>query len=284
MKIAIIGNGYVGKATKLLLQTFGMPPNFFGRANISKHLLIYDKVPKRSECSFEDILKGDLFFICVPTPMNTDGSCDLSCVESAVKELLSQGVCSSKIILRSTVPVGTCDKLKINFMPEFLTEKNWKRDTLSTNNWIIGLRNEKSQLRQTLSELIDSNVHFCLNAEAEMVKYTRNCFLATKVSFFNEINNFCEEKKVEYEQVKSLVLLDSRINKSHTSIPGPDGKKGFGGTCFPKDMHSLSFQMQNSKVFPSIIKAAVERNETIDRPEKDWNQDMGRAVSQKVDE
>jgi UDPglucose 6-dehydrogenase len=107
----------------------------------------------------------------------------------------------------------------------------------------------------------------------------RNCFLATKVSFFNGIEKFCGVNDVSYEFVRELVCLDERVGESHTEVPGPDGKRGFGGTCFPKDLNSLIYQMDQSNVDPMILSAANDQNNKVDRPEKDWEEDRGRAVS-----
>ena len=277
MKVTIIGNGYVGKATKLLLRRSGVEEPTSN--DFLSDVLIYDNVPDKSECSLKEALNGDLFFVCVPTPMRRNGSCDLSVVENVIRTLIGNGIPSTNIILRSTVPVGTCDRLKVNFMPEFLTEANWREDVKNTQDWIIGVLDPVCELKIVLPKILEGDLHFHPNKEVELVKYVRNCFLATKVSFFNEINNFCEEKNIKYQHVKELVTLDPRINESHTCVPGTDGKKGFGGTCFPKDMHSLFFQMQNALVVPHLIKAAIDRNEIVDRPEKEWTKDKGRAVS-----
>lgn len=277
MKIAIIGNGYVGKATEFLFtqsKTEGL-----NNSDFLSDVLIYDKDEQKTKCSFEECLEADLFFVCVPTPMKQNGSCDLSFVENALYNLTSNGVKSYKIVLRSTVPVGTCDRFNINFFPEFLTEANWRKDVQETEDWIIGMPSSSYHLKSALPPLLKGKLHFCLNKEAELTKYVRNCFLATKVSFFNEINNFCQLQNVKYKNVLDLITLDSRINKSHTEVPGPDGKYGFGGTCFPKDMHSLKFQMRLSEVNSFIIDAAIERNEKLDRPEKDWLKNKGRAIS-----
>jgi UDPglucose 6-dehydrogenase len=102
--------------------------------------------------------------------------------------------------------------------------------------------------------------------------------LATKVSFCNEIYQFCKLKGIDYENVRKLAANDDRILHSHTYIPGPDGKKGFGGTCFPKDTNSLKYEMENAGMKSYILNSAIERNEKIDRPEKDWNENKGRAV------
>ena len=113
---------------------------------------------------------------------------------------------------------------------------------------------------------------------AETTKLVRNTFLATKVSFFNEIETFCKAKNVNYEVLANMVALDERINKSHMTVPGPDGKRGFGGTCFPKDINSFLYQMQNMGLPATVIESVIFRNEKIDRPEKDWSSNKGRAV------
>ena len=116
------------------------------------------------------------------------------------------------------------------------------------------------------------------NKEAEMIKMFKNCFLATKVSFCNEMSLFCEHKGINYENVRRLAANDDRILHSHTTVPGPDGKRGFGGTCFPKDTSSLRYEIKQSGLEPYIMNAIIERNEKVDRPEKDWNGNKGRAV------
>ena len=92
------------------------------------------------------------------------------------------------------------------------------------------------------------------------------------------MHQFCEGAGIDYESVRLLTGLDPRIGESHTQVPGPDGKKGFGGTCFPKDTSSLYMQMKNVGVEPIVIDAIIKRNQTIDRPEEDWKDDKGRAV------
>jgi len=279
MQIGIVGNGYVGNATALLKCD-------------SVRALIYDKDDEKCDplgLSLSEVAGCDFIFICVPTPMSDDGSCYTTIVETVVNDLKDLGAPSENIVIRSTVPVGTSKSLGVNFMPEFLTEANWEDDFVENKNWVIGLDNTSGENQKRFSKLfkmvksdgkIKSSVcHFCFTDEAEMIKYTRNCFLATKVSFFNEIEQFCNKKGMNYEAVRILVGLDKRVGSSHTAVPGPDGKRGFGGTCFPKDMGSLLYQMQAGANLEShVIKAAVKRNLSIDRPERDWTADKGRAV------
>jgi nucleotide sugar dehydrogenase len=281
MKIGIIGNGFVGKATNQLkckdidIIAYDINPDFC--------------IPKGLQ--LKDMNSCEIIFISVPTPMNVDGSCYLNIIKSVLNDLENIGY-NGFIILRSTVPVGTSDQLKCYFMPEFLTEKNYVYDFIHNKDWIfglIGLDEEKDlQFKDKIHELYDlaykndcikyNNLHFLSNKEAEMVKMFRNCFLATKVSFCNEIYEFCEKKGINYENVRNLAANDDRILHSHTKVPGHDGKKGFGGTCFPKDTSSLKYEMCKSGMNPYILNAITERNETVDRPEKDWCSDKGRAV------
>ena len=286
MKIGIIGNGFVGKATKLLSGT-----------NIE--ILMYDIKPELcipfnltletmcSECS--------IIFISVPTPMKSNGECHTAILESVVKNISEYCDLNKKLIVnRCTVPVGKSDDLNCFFMPEFLTEKNFEEDFVSNKNWIMGLKNDKTHylqnklFKQEITNLINiayknksiqfDNIDFVSNSEAESIKLFRNCFLATKVSFCNEFYQFCEKRNVNYENVRKLATLDSRIGDSHSKVPGHDGHFGFGGTCFPKDMNNFNYQLANNNIQSFIIKGALDRNYIIDRPEQDWNQDSGRAV------
>ena len=175
-------------------------------------------------------------------------------------------------------------------MPEFLTEKNYIQDFIHNKDWIFGLLNQPKDIlfKTKINKLFNlafqnnrikyNNLHFVTNKEAEMIKMFKNCFLATKVSFCNEIYQFCEMKGINYENVRALAANDDRILHSHTKVPGHDGNKGFGGTCFPKDISSLNFDMEKQGMKSFIVSAAIKRNNTVDRPEKDWNSNKGRAV------
>jgi len=113
---------------------------------------------------------------------------------------------------------------------------------------------------------------------AEMVKYFTNCFLATKVGFANEMKQICDQHTIDYDKVVEYALYDKRIGTSHLSTPGPDGKMGFGGSCFPKDLNALVVVAKQCGVDPKILQAVWEKNLEV-RPEKDWELLKGRAVS-----
>jgi len=284
VKIGIIGGGFVGKATS-------------GFKSNRTEVFIYDLQPHLrvpSETTIQDIYKCDVVFVAVPTPMSKDGSCHYHIVESVVNDLKKNNV--QNIVIRSTVPVGTSEKLGVHFMPEFLTEKNWKHDFFSCPTWIIGVDDDKdssfvSLMTTIIESCVDSltiesgKILFTSTKEAELIKYTRNCFLATKVSFFNEIYSFCEESNIDYEKVRLGVSIDPRIGPSHTKVPNEEFfngrvalKRGFSGTCLPKEIESMIKQFETYDTPSPIIEAVRYRNITIDRPEQDWLEDKGRAV------
>ena len=279
MNIGIIGNGFVGKATYLLKCQ-------------DINIKVYDINPKLCNplgTTLTDLKDCEFIFISVPTPMNKDGSCYLNIVNDIITNLKVLEF-KNFIILRSTVPIGTCDSLNCYFMPEFLTEKNFEYDFINNKDWIFGLTGDikDKEFKLNINKLFDlaflynkikyNNIHFITTKEAEMVKLFKNCFLANKVSFCNEMHQFCQIKNINYDNVIKIVGNDDRILHSHTKIPGPDGKYGFGGTCFPKDVASLKYEMEQCNMVPYILKSIITRNELIDRPEKDWCANKGRAV------
>lgn len=301
MIVGIVGNGYVGKATRILaveeetdlsqIDTWASQESTpLGRdfGKLIHWALVYDTDESKCEpkgLGMEELKRCSIVFVCVPTPARKDGSCDTSIVELVVSQLKKLDI--QNIIVRSTVPIGTCKNLGVAFMPEFLTEKNWQEDLKNTSEWILGI-DEDSEVISNLhaflnfarynSRIRGSEIIQTRTSEAEACKLVRNAFLATKVSFCNEIYDWCTQNKMDPEVVLELMSMDKRIGYSHTSVPGPDGKYGFGGTCFPKDAKSLLSQIE--KVTSSyILKSAIHRNETVDRPEKDWENDKGRAVS-----
>jgi nucleotide sugar dehydrogenase len=286
MIIGIIGNGFVGKATAIL-------------QNPDVDLIIYDVNPNL--CSplgtqIEDLKKCELVFVCVPTPMYKDGSCYLGIVESVINELVEKKVINDPenfVIIRSTVLPGTSDKLNCYFMPEFLTEKNFEYDFRNCKEWIFGLKNESNGTNNEIfidkinklfllaklnGCIVSDSINFVCNKEAEMIKYFRNCFLAMKVSFCNEMYDYCVLKDINYENVRKFATKDERIGPSHSYVPGHDGKRGYGGTCFPKDTKAILNSMKNEGLKSYILEAINERNDTKDRIDRDWNANVGRTV------
>lgn len=275
MNIGVVGNGFVGQAMTLL------------RPGINVN--VWDIEPSKCEPQglgfrkFVDI--SEIIFVAVPTPMNSNGTCHLDIVESVIHKIKAYNS-ETPIVIRSTVPPGTCTKLGVSFMPEFLTEKHWKQDFKSCRQWIIGTTdtNLVTRIQQMFKLACDAgcienpHVIHMKETEAEMVKYVKNCFLATKVSFFNEIDTLCKAVGIDYTCVREVACDDPRIGHGHTSVPGHDKLRGYGGTCFPKDMNAILKYMEHLGVASHVIAGAITRNETIDRPGKDWMKDKGRAA------
>lgn len=277
-KIGIIGNGFVGKATTIL-QCDDIDVICY---DINPELCI----PKRTTMS--DLMTCCALFVSVPTPINPAGKTSMKYVDTVISQLRELNY-AGFIIIRSTVPVGTSDHYNCNFMPEFLTEKNAINDFANNSNWIFGCNDDenKESFVKLMTSIIDSahahkkiahrRMTFMNNKEAEMVKYFRNTFLATKISFCNEIHAFCKKKCISYDRVVDIAAEDSRICKSHTAVPGHDGRFGFGGTCFPKDINALiQFGNMNGQNTP-LLNAVWQKNLEM-RPERDWELDKGRSV------
>ncbi len=275
--IGIIGQGFVGTAVR---------EGFKNHFNIET----YDKF--KDELSTCDTLatlckKAHVIFVCLPTPMRRNGSCDLSIVQQTVRDIDAQGL-ENVVVIKSTVPPGTtsslneqCKSTQVVFNPEFLTEANYIDDFKNQNRIIIGGPRPASTTVKNLFKkaFYTTPIIKTGSSTAEMVKYFINCFLATKVSFSNEMKQICEHTDIDYDKVVEYALYDQRLGKSHFSTPGPDGRRGFGGSCFPKDINAMITFASKLNVEPLVLTGAWEKNLEV-RPEKDWEQLKGRAISE----
>ena len=280
MNIGIVGQGYVGTAVK---EVF------------SKHYNVETYDLDKDKCSvdyLEDIVElSNIIFVCVPTPMKKDGSCDTSIVEAVVKDIndmvVSRNVSGRIVAIKSTIPPGTtnrlnkeCENISVIFNPEFLTEANFIDDFKNQNRIIIGgERPSSTKLRQVYSLAFpNAKIVKTGSITAEMVKYFTNTFLATKVSFANEMKILCDELNIDYDKVVEYSTYDERLGKSHWAVPGPDGKLGFGGSCFPKDLNAILDVFRELGVPAKTLLGAWETNLNV-RPEQDWKELRGRAVT-----
>ncbi len=259
--INIIGYGYVGGSIGFLCKKRGIKFSIIDtqtKVNLGEE--IYFNNIENAIKESEKLNEINFYFICVPTPSKRGMyTCDTSIVEGVFGKLSKSCTKKTIVIIKSTVVPGTTRKLYdkntnsnifMFFCPEFLTERNAENDTLNENKIIIGspYENKNVHVFYIMSQLysIRENIRFCLYEYAEMMKYTINCYLAQKVAFFNDIHESCEKLGIEYDTLKDLVLLDKRISPSHTSVPGPDGKFGFGGSCLIKEMKGMiDFRRKN---------------------------------------
>ena len=297
IKIGVVGQGFVGGSLTTVMSERGCVP------------FVYDITGKiapggRDTNAFSltefirmcDEIDVRVILVCLPTPMTQMGHADLTVVESALAEIAEippRGNYERVAVVKSTVPPGTCVSwdnkfahkgLRVVFNPEFLTEARAIDDMRDQDRIILGGHPAVTPRVADIYAKTFPGVP-CIQTSAnnaEMVKYVANCFLSVKVSFANEMSQVCEGltsagKTCDYDKIIELATLDKRLGSSHWKTPGPDGKAGFGGSCFPKDINAMIRVAQSVRVDPKVLCAAWEKNLEV-RPERDWEMLKGRAV------
>ena len=272
-RIGIIGQGFVGTAVN---------------EGLNQHFIIetYD-IAKNSTCkSIKEVsIKSDIVFVCLPTPMTEDGACHLGIVEEVLSDLDYINKCKT-IVVKSTIPPGTTQawneiykNIDIVFNPEFLTEANSIEDFKNQNRIIIGgPRPATTKVKRIFSKAFPKvPIIKTGSTTAEMVKYFLNSFLATKVSFANEMYQICNSLGIDYDKVIEYAIYDERLGRSHLNVPGPDGDFGYGGHCFPKDVRALIRLASDLGISPTMLQATNNKNNDV-RKNRDWEQQKGRAV------
>ena len=270
-KVGVIGNGFVGEA-----QAFAFSP--------TSDLMVFDLDPLKATHTLEEVNKSDFIFVCVPTPMRKDGSQDSSYIE----KVFDSAVPGPVYIIKSTVLPGTTDtlaskypNLSIIFSPEFLTERTAKLDMVTQARIVLGGRKDLTIKVRKLFEQRFMNRHIIEtdSTTAELIKYMNNTFFATKVSIMNEFKLLADKVGANWKDALYGFSSDGRIGDSHLHVPGPDGRLGYGGTCFPKDVNALLSFAKDKNVSLNSIEGGWKTNLEV-RPEKDWEKDKGRAVSE----
>ena len=289
MKITVIGAGYVGLVQSVCLADTGfnitciennsdklkelksgrIPFYEPGLENLFRKNLKNNRLNFTNEYS-NNISESDVIFICVGTPPKKNGESNLSFIDQVSKEISNKIKGYTVIVSKSTVPVGTSKRIenvlkKNNSLksfdvvsnPEFLREGAAVNDFMQPDKIIIGSRSKKAEkiLKKIYKKLKRPYV-VTRNETAEIIKYANNSFLATKITFINEIANLCENIGAEIETVAKAIGLDGRIGPKFLH-PGP----GYGGSCFPKDVKSLIYQGNNNFTDLKIIKAVDRAND-----------------------
>lgn len=273
LKLAIIGHGFVGKAVD-----YGFTHNMVEKT------IIDPKYGTTAKDLPDDI---DIAFVCVPTPMGNDGRIDASILHSVMRELLE--IDSIKLILiKSTVTPDIIAKYSsvVVYNPEFLTERSAKEDFINPQFHIFGGDPQSTKLAHdlysTFSLCNPCQSYFMTAQEASFVKYAINSFLALKVTFFNQLYDAVGDAdvgQVNFAPIMKVIGLDSRVGHSHTKVPGPDGKQGFGGSCFPKDVSA--FAAFSNRL--TLLKECIKINNTyrskyeLDEREKEQNVNYGQT-------
>jgi len=273
MIIGIIGQGFVGGAVYHKFK------NFY-------NVLTFDLDESKCNSSESELIeKSEVIFVCLPTPMNTDGSCNTDIVESVIKKI-NENSKDKIVVIKSTIPPGTTNNLNskyenviVSFNPEFLTERNAIEDYENQNRIILGgPRPATTKLKQVFSKVFPkAEIIKTDSTHAEMVKYLINTFLSVKVSFANEIYQLCNKLNIDYDKVVEYAIHDERLGNSHWSVPGHDGDFGFGGHCFPKDLLALISLTNKLGTLNNVLDATKKTNDAV-RVDRDWENMKGRAV------
>ncbi len=278
-RIAIIGDGYVGKAMvelmkdhyEIILKGESLSEKIFSPNN--KEVKVFE----RTEDGYVGVNTADLAIICVPTQQNDDGSCDTSIVESVIEKLETP-----LILIKSTIAVGTVDRLKekykkrICFSPEYIGEGNyfvqyWKGHPHPTmmlyHDFMIagGDKKDTSAIIDFFTPIMGASKTYAQTdaRTAETVKYMENVWGAMKVTFFNEMYECCKALGVDYNEARELFALDGRVEKMH-SLVFPN-KRGFGGKCFPKDLAAFIHSVTESGYNPKLLNEIVNLNKIFNK-------------------
>ena len=267
--VGVIGNGFVGSS---VVKGF----------NLFCQVKFHDANPIKSMHTMEEVMQCDFVFVCLPTPMEhaEGGKCDLSIMERFFVRLQDITVPeTTTIVIKSTVPIGTTKHfterfphLRIAHSPEFLTARSAALDFICTNRNVVG--SECRCVAETVKQLYEYRFpgipcHVMSSEESEMVKYMTNCFLMTKVLFFNEMRLLSDELGLTWDNLLAGVLSDGRIAHSHYQVPGADGDFGAGGLCFPKDVNACIRTFEDNGLDPKILKAVWAQNKAV-RKNWDW--------------
>lgn len=253
MKLIIAGYGVLGKAHEAIL-------------NHKHQLNIADpEVNGKYVKDFASEAQGVI--CCVSTPQRAD---DGSCEMKNVYEVVEQTKESTPVIIRSTISIEGWEMLKdcfpkhnITFCPEFLRAATAEKDMWNENYLLMGGDGVKFWHDVYIASIPTLNVGHIDPKNLIAGKYFRNAFLATKVSFFNQIYDFCQAKGIDYDTVAQIVGVDPRIGGSHTAITH---ERGFGGHCFPKDTIAIVRSAEKDGVNLSLIKEAIAYNKKIRKP------------------
>ncbi|RKD16643.1 UDP-glucose 6-dehydrogenase [Pelobium manganitolerans] len=292
MKIAVIGTGYVGLVTGTCLAETGNDVICVDiveeKVNKMKNGelpiyepgldVLFDRNIEQNRLKFttnlaEAIEDAQIIFLALPTPPGGDGRADLSYVLGAAKDIASLVKDYKVVVTKSTVPVGTADKVKAVFKentlvevdvvsnPEFLREGVAVDDFMKPDRVVVGTRSEnaKKLMEELYAPYVRSGnpIIFMDERSSELTKYAANSFLATKITFMNEVANLCELVGADVDMVRKGVGSDDRIGKRFL-FPGI----GYGGSCFPKDVQALALSSEEYNYDFRILKAVMDVNQS----------------------
>lgn len=259
LRLGVVGSGFVG----------GSVINGFDQPNVD--MWIVD--PKKTTTTLRQLVEADthITFICLPTPESTDGSVNVIVVDEVLSDL-NKFAYNGLVVIKSTITPDHLQRfvrqynLRIVYNPEFLTEANAHQDFINPPMQILGGVWEECELvERAYVEFSKVKIVPTFKTDivsASLLKYTINSWLATKVTFMNELYHLHKASgaNTSWEQFTDMLQRDKRIGDSHLRVPGPDGSFGFGGHCFPKDTAGLLSYADKNNVDLSVLSKAVETN------------------------
>lgn len=274
LKIGIVGHGFVGQAVDYA----------FTHKDVMKFYVDPKYETGEDRGTIDDLIDwGPHFcFVCAPTPMSEDGFVDASIVEDAVLKLFEHT--EGAVIIKSTITPDVIDRLgnslydedvkRLVYNPEFLTESNAKEQFVNAPYHILGGHPEATtdieQVYRMFSLCGAEKYHHMSAPEASFVKYGVNSFLATKVTFFNQLYDAVNKFGCNWPGVAVGISADPRIGSGHTKVPGYDGKRGFGGACFPKDLKAFNlFDPESLTILAEVGKINNNYRKVYDLDERE---------------
>ncbi len=259
MKVGIVGYGFVGKALNSALY---------------KNVDVFAVDPKL-DTTMKDLkdFNPEILFVCVPTPMKDDGTQDIQTVNKVLTEIRNLNI-ECLVVVKSTIHPGNIIEIKnlcptFVYNPEFLRESHAELDFINADLIVFGGNEKESHLLSNFylkyTQCVCDDYVFTDHTTASLIKYTINSFLATKVIFFNEINNLFNLHRTDetWENFILAISKDKRIGNSHMYVPGPDGRYGFGGACFPKDTNAILKYAKSMNCDLNLIEATIKINNKI---------------------
>lgn len=229
-------------------------------AQNTKHAILAKDPAKELDADMSGI---NVAFLCVPVPTDKDGTQDIE----ILKEVVGEVPAGVPIFVRSTVLPGTCRRLSIRHrrpvyaMPEFLTERRAYQDMCDLPVICGGGKDILEQVFEGQKQIREM-----LNEEAELSKYTHNCFGAVKINYFNIIRAIADSMGCDYMTVVRGAMITGFINEEWTRVPGPDGRYGFGGKCLPKDLKAFASYAEQYRSLSNVVKENEEfRDQTAER-------------------
>ena len=274
--INIIGFGYVGSAVGHICEkneiTYNVCDTQSKNGGFQYFTSNIEKLIRYSESENEI----NYYFIAVPTPSNDDDSCNVSIIKNVLSRLNNTITKTTRVIIKSTLVPGSCQKfceefknIHVILSPEFLREATYKDDMYNAESVLVGLppNNQMTEYSDILSLFrilykhnTDIDIYMKSYEECELFKYTLNVHLAVKIWYFNEIHEISEKLGVDYQKLKTLFNLDSRIGEYGTRVPGHDGKFGYGLSCLPKETRGMMKLQQELGIENNVLKEIIKRN------------------------